>query len=88
MNWRTDLEMPIRECVIQCEAGAFGALEDGECLPCHSSCATCVNSPTHCLSCIDGYEYDGDDYNCKNAQGCRDDQFTNGKSCSRISLMS
>ena len=69
--------MPNRTCVDECEVGTFGAPDDRECLPCHPSCMKCENSPNHCTDCAEGYDLNG--HTCVNAEGCRDDQFTNGK---------
>ncbi|XP_072051183.1 proprotein convertase subtilisin/kexin type 6-like [Amphiura filiformis] len=82
VNWSTSKDMPERRCVENCEDGTFGAPDDGECLPCHPSCQTCISDPNHCTACSQGYVEDENDHTkCVNAQGCRDDQFTNGNNC-------
>ena len=77
VNWGLEANAPDRTCVDECEPGTFGAPDDRECLPCHPSCRTCINSPNHCTACAEGYELDIN--TCVNSEGCRDDQFTNGK---------
>ncbi|EMS14046.1 tyrosine kinase, putative, partial [Entamoeba histolytica HM-3:IMSS] len=53
---------------LECESHYFFN-KDLDCIECSQNCGTCVQNPSHCLSCADGYYFSQDNSECIKKDG-------------------